>query len=522
MHMTRTDSLIRLVGNLTKQERKDLAVWFNRQPPSDYRTLYMLLMKNSVMDSAELKRLFLSEASGDSYNSAVAYLFDLLLRRLAEFRRESDSYYMLFNKLLQARVLFDKSMYGECYSLIEEVKQTSRYYNNHFTLMLAQRMEIEYRLMSDFCDLEEKQILDNHSQINRTVQIISKFNEQTSLYELIRYRMLRYGHVRTETDARMLDDLVSSELQIISSAKTKDDFEMQKNHKLFQAYYFIMCGHYNSAVRAFKELHQLFEDNRHLWYNPPVYYLSTVAGMLESLRAVRDYNGIEFFIGKLRRLKSKSVRFMISVKFVIFVNTLYPLIDRGDFVEAQRIVDEDKDGVVRHSEALTLNERAELLLCTTLIRMCNGRLKEARHRLRTQMGIVQAIDNTMLANTLRIVNTMIYFELGDSEFVASQCRSIMRELNRRRGKEKHGIEILLLKFMTNYSIPSTIREREMLWEKQKAVMRNLALDRSGSQILMYFDFTMWIKAKILARPIADVIAEEARCREQREVMMPFR
>ncbi len=412
--MTKSDSLIQLVSNLTKQERKELSVWFNRQPDSDYHKLYTILDKHRVADSAELKTRFLNRASGDSFNSAVSYLFDLLLRRLAEMRRDADSYHMLLNKLLHARVLFEKSLHAECYDLLEETKRLSRHYNNHFTLMLAQRMEIEFRLMSDFRDLTEKQILDNHSQINRTINFIAKFNEQTSLYELIRYRMLRYGYVRTDADAKFLDDLVSSELHVISSMRTRNDFEIQKNHKLFQAYYFIMCGHYTSAVRAFKELHELFEENRHLWNNPPVYYLSTVAGMLESLRTIRDYDGMDFFIDKLRLLKSKSTRFLLSVRHVIFINTLYPMIDRGDFATAQKFIDDDTDEVVRHADLLPVNAQAEIALYSALTLMCNGRLKEARHKLRPQLNSIHRINNRMLSTTIRLVNTIIYFERGDT------------------------------------------------------------------------------------------------------------
>ena len=43
------------------------------------------------------------------------------------------------------------------------------------------------------------------------------------------------------------------------------------------------------------ELNKLFEENIHLWNDPPVYYLMTVEGMLESLRIMHNYEGNGLF-----------------------------------------------------------------------------------------------------------------------------------------------------------------------------------------------------------------------------------
>lgn len=504
LNMQNTDTLIQLVGSLTRQEKKELSSWFKKLPDSDFALLYKLLLNNDISDSQTLKNRFLEKASGKSYNSAATYLLDHLLRKLADMRRESDSYYMLLGKLTQARVLFEKALYPECYKMLEDIKRESAHYNNHFTMLLAQRMEIEYHLLSDPVEYDERRIIDSHSQIGRTVRFIAKFNEQTSLYELIRYRMMHFGYARSEEDVRMLDDLVTNELQIISAARTKDDFEIQKNHKLFQAYYFIMCGHTHSALSSFKELHQLFEENRHLWHNPPFYYLATVRGMLESLRIIHDYAGVDYFLEKLRRLESKSGRFMLTVRQVITVNRLYSKIDSGDYYGALSLIEKDPENIIRQADMLSANEQAELANYVAIVYLCVGRLREARHVLRPCLHSHVRMSDPSLYISIRLLNTMIYFQMEDSEFVSSQHRSIVRELSSCSGRRnQYKVELFLLRFMDRFARPESLSEREALWSKAQETLSRIALDRYENQRMRCFDYALWVKAMIFGQTVAE-------------------
>lgn len=62
---------------------------------------------------------FLAAKPTSSFNTVVIYLFDLLIDILTRLRTEQDSYYLLFNELLHARVLYEKSMYQECFQVLK-------------------------------------------------------------------------------------------------------------------------------------------------------------------------------------------------------------------------------------------------------------------------------------------------------------------------------------------------------------------------------------------------------------------
>ena len=84
-----------------------------------------------------------------------------------------------------------------------------------------------------------------------------------------------------------MNDLMVNELYIAASSDAEGNFELTRNHKLFQANYLMGAGDYRAALNSYKELNSLFEQNQQFWSNPPftIYlYLkeySVVCGRLE-------------------------------------------------------------------------------------------------------------------------------------------------------------------------------------------------------------------------------------------------
>ena len=96
-----------------------------------------------------------------------------------------------------------------------------------------------------------------------------------------------------------MNDLMVNELYIAAASDSEGNFELTRNHKLFQANYLMGAGDYRAALNSYKELDSLFEQNQQFWSNPPIYYLSVLEGVLGSLRSVSNYNEIPYFLDNL-------------------------------------------------------------------------------------------------------------------------------------------------------------------------------------------------------------------------------
>ena len=503
--MLKSESLIHLINNLTKQEKKEFSLYISNKPEKDYIFLFRLIDDKKISDPEELKMSFLAAKPASSFNTVVIYLFDLLIDILTRLRTEQDSYYLLFNELLHARVLYEKSMYQECFQVLKKVKEKAVYYENHFALLVAQRLELNYLLTLDFEDMDEQKLLNKQYKMNNTLKSIRQLNEQSSLYELLKYRMINKGASRSLEETQKLDDLVTSEISIVASAGV-ENFEIKKNHQLFQANYFITVGDYKAAFNSFVELNKLFEENSHLWNNPPVYYLMTVEGMLESLRIMHNYEGMNYFIEKLTKLSSPSSSFQLNVTYVIFIYRLFSFIDAGDFDKAGMWIAEHQAWLIDKMLLLKEQQQAEMSLYIALIHLGNGEYRKARKRLSATIGRGH-LYSLPLFRTIRIVNVMIHYELGDVDYIQSEIRSIKREMSKNKGYNLK-VESFLLKFL-NYSFADTNRKkRAEIWESMAEEVHALYADKYETQILRKFDFVAWVEAKIFEVPLSDILKRE--------------
>ena len=500
--MSKSESLIQLISSLNKQEKKEFSLYISNKPEKDYIFLFKLIDDKKIANPDVLKQYFLKARPTSSFSTVVSYLFDLLIEILTKLRTEQDSYYLLLNELLHARVLYEKSMYSECFQLLKKIKEKAVYYENHFALLVAQRLELNYLLTLDFEEVNERKLLNKQYKMKNTLKSIRQLNEQSELYELLKYRMINQGASRSLEETQKLDDLVTSEISIVASAGV-ENFEIKKNHQLFQANYFIMVGDYKAAFNSFVELNKLFEENTHLWNNPPVYYLMIVEGMLESLRIMHNYEGMNYFIEKLEKLSSPSSSFQLNVTYVVFMYRLFSFIDIGEFEKAREWITKHQICLIDKMQLLKEQQQAEMALYIALVHLGNGEHREARKRLRVTIGR-RHLYSVPLFRTIRIVSMMIHYELEDSDYIQSEVRSIKREMSKNK-EHNLKVESFLLKFLNYSLVNADKKKRAEIWKSIEDKIQALYNDKYESQILRKFDFIAWIEAKIFEVSLGSIL-----------------
>ena len=470
----------------------------------DYLALYEIIAGNKNKNIDSIKAEFLKERKGASYDTSVKYLYKIILKTILDLRKEQDSYFSLLNGIMKAKILFEKSLLEECFALLNRIIEESERLENHYTLMLASRLEIEYLLTLNFASIDEKSLLNKHFRINKTLRAIMKVNEQSSIYDLLKYRLISKGNVRSAEQKVELNDLVVSEISIISSSNL-ESFEINKLHQLFQANYLISVGDYKSAFRSFSELNRLFENNKHLWNNPPIYYLQTVEGVLDSLRGIRNYEGMKYFVEQLDKLESQSINFKENVNSLIFLYDLFPSLDRGDFAASMAHLNGNMKTLFNKLQLLSLNRQAELFLYASLVYFTNRKYKEA-HRYINRIILLQGKELYYLPlyRTIRLANLMILYELKDFDLIKYETRSFKREI--KTAEKGYNIEKTMLRFLNNRNIIYKKGKRDAIWEEISAELEANINDVFEHQVLKIFDFTAWMESKITKIPLAKIMA----------------
>ncbi len=501
--MGKPEALLFLVNSMSKPEKKAFSIASSGAASDpDYLKMYWIIVKDRGINSESLRRLFSESVPGASYDTTVNYLYKKLLDVMLELREEQDGYYSLYNKILKARILFEKSLFKECFSLLQKVMEKARALENYNALLMASRLELEYLLFLNLPDIDEKTLLNKQFAINETLRVIQKVNQQSSLYELLKHRVTYKGSVRSEKQKSELNDLVVSEMSIVASSNL-ENFEIKKLHQLFQANYLISVGDHKSALRAYYELNSLFENNKHLLANPPVYYLLTLEGVLESLRAIRNYEGMNYFVEQLKKLDSPSVNFKANVTCLCFLYELFPMLDKGNFAACEAVIEQYRENLFAKVNLLSLPRQAEFYLYTSLVYIGLKKNHKARETLNQIIFIGKSYYNLPLYRTIRLVNLMLLYEMRDSNMIKSETRSIRRDMN--EIEKGYRIERIMLNFVNKQNLPAYRQKREELWSRMNPEVEDLHNDIFELQVIKIFDFTAWMESKILKIPLAETL-----------------
>lgn len=503
--MSKLSSLISLIQSLTKSERKKVSSFLNMDKnTADYAILYKVIDEKSTDNQQQIKTEFFKLRPNAAFNTAINYLFDNLLLILNQLRISQDSYYALFNLLMNARVLYEKSLYHECFLLLTKIQNEAVKYENFTILLIAQKMELDYLLSLDFPDTTEKELLNKQYKINETLKKIRKINEHASLYELLKHRILHKGPVRSNKQKQEMNDLVVSEMSIVSSSGF-ENFEIQKNHKLFQSNYLINVGDYKSALNSYYELNNIFEQNMHLLSNPPMYYLNTIEGVLESLRTIRNYEGMTYFINQLNKLETTSVHFKFQIDCVIFLYSLLPLIDSGRFAEAIKMIDKYKESIIDKTNLLSTEKQIQILLYTAIVYLGTGETHKARKIITRITQSERKVFSLPLFRTIRLVNLMVLYEQKEFDYMDFEIRSVKREIQ--NNEKSYQLEQIILKFLSKTPEELTEQKRLLLWQKLKPQIDELQNNKFEMQLLHVFNFIAWIESKVFKVPLHKVLKE---------------
>jgi hypothetical protein len=502
--MTKSESLIYLINSLTKAEKKSISITMINST-SNFKKLYYIIhtKKNNTTDSVRLE--YDTICKGTSFETSVIYLHKYLLNSILDLKKYQDSNFFLFDNISKARILFEKSLYNECFKLLKKTKNIALKHQNHYAFLISSRLELDYILSLNYPEIDENTLLKKQFKLNESLLIIQKTNQLSALLELLKHRIIYIGNTRTELQKNKLNDLVMSEMSIINSFN-KENVEIDKLHQLFQANYLIDVGDFKSAQRSFYELNTLMEKNKHLWSEPPIYYLFTLEGVLDTLRGLRNYEGMAYFVEKLKKLQGSHQYFNLRIQCNIFIYELCPLLDNGDFISSYEKIKLSSKDLLKNEQLLSLSQNAELKLHISLIHFGLGDFVKAQKILNKIIFASKDFTQLPLYRTIRLVNLMILYEMKDFEFIKYESRTLNREIQ--MAKKSYNIEREVIKFVNKSNLPYLNSKRLKLWAEKEEKFKLISEDIYEQQTLKYFNFLIWIESKIKRVKLAQLLSDK--------------
>ena len=134
------------------------------------------------------------------------------MRVLVDIKQYQDQEYGLYNKVLKAKLLLERNLNSDSFSLIQQLHSAAEGLGNYYLSLIVRRMELDHILLEEFDGFTEKDLIQKENQINDTLKIVRQINEQAYLYELLRYRIQKHQYVGSSLKLQAFNDLIISEI----------------------------------------------------------------------------------------------------------------------------------------------------------------------------------------------------------------------------------------------------------------------------------------------------------------------
>ena len=161
--MKRVDSVISLIYSLSKSEKKHFSLQVIKdKEEKDYLVIYDIIIKSKQPNGNTVKEEFYRRKPNGSFEVSIQYLYEKLTDTLLTLRKKKDIYYDLLNNLCKARMLYERSLFEECFEILSNTIEQAQFYENNEILTIALKLELEYLLRLNFPNMTEQELFHKH------------------------------------------------------------------------------------------------------------------------------------------------------------------------------------------------------------------------------------------------------------------------------------------------------------------------------------------------------------------------
>lgn len=489
------DTLIKLVKSLSGAEKRQFKMYCSRQSGDKY---YLILFEliDAHSESALIRQKYNKKCPPASITHSARYLQRVIMDSLIQGKIEKDNFFLLLQEFMRARILRERALTEESDKQLINIRKTATKKQQHHIEYIACREQLDHITNSNFSGVSDSKLIEEQMHGKQILKTINHIHDHHSLFELLKYRLIYSGRIVAKDERKRLNDLMLSEMTLVMNKSTKS-FASQKLHLLFQSYFFIDIGDYQSAVKVFHSLNKLFADNLNLLDNPPLDYLDALNGILQSLHMLGRYNDMHFYMEKLAALDQVMYPeyFRYLLRKTVSVYELIMLIGNQQYAAATEFVMAMDGSVLDLYDRVSEERQWELYFYCARAYAGVGNWKRSHLYISEVMKKYRAQNHWLICKAARLLNIIVYYERGDTDYLEYEVRSYKRFFKKNYKLLKS--EELLLKYIS--ILPDARRKRlpEKDLVKMKAEMADIEKDPYERQLLKHLDVLGWVSARII-------------------------
>ncbi|MBO9619263.1 MAG: hypothetical protein J7539_09535 [Niabella sp.] len=490
-------TVLRLVQSLSPSEKRQFKMATKKQQQSKaYVSLFDLIDRSDATDWKQLKTAFKKRYPHSSIESCADYLFQSITEVLIQNKIKQDPSFKLMYGLMKVDLFRQRNLGEQAITEISNLLPAADDIQKFALKYILKREQLNIFSETNFEGISEKTLITEQQAARELLKDLRNAQEHHSLYEILKLRLTHATPANAATKKMILDDLVLSELAIVNN-KTKHHLESQQLHLLFQSFYFTRIGDYQSALKTFYILNNLFEKHLLRLSHPPMDYYATLDGILDSLRMIGSYPEMPYFIEKLHLLDRPAYpdyfRYLVKKTALLYELNFYVV--QRDWKAAVHKINATPQSSYKDFPMVHDKKQAELLFYTALCYFYTKNFKKAI-RFLNEVLLKKTINYSLpYYRVCRLFNIVLHYELKDLEYLDYEIRSYKRYFS---GKnvllpvEKYLFKIVALRPFLNPKY-----KNQQLWQQLEPLRAAISKTAAEADLLNYFDFMDWAAGKFL-------------------------
>ena len=480
---------------MSKEEKRKFKLSTKKQIGNKvYLDLFDIIDQNSSINVNLLKEKFKKLHKTASLDNTSRYLLKVLTDCLIQTKIKEDNSFHVNYGLLRVKLLQARSLQEEAYKELKKLKFIAIESQNHFMQYIISREELNYISDVNFPGMTEKDLIERQVQARDLLKDVRNTQEHYSLYELLKFRLVYSGKTLSEESKKQLNDLILNEMGL-ATGRINKNFESQKLHLLFQSFFFTDIGDYKSALKTFHVLNKLFEQNIAIWNFPPLDYLSSLDGILDSLRAIGGHEEMDFYLKKMEQLDMVAYPefFRFLVRKTTMIYQLIILISNKKFGMAVELIDNSEPNLLGSYSMVDEEKQNELLFYIGLSYFGAGNFKKAQKYI-SEIVLIRKINyQSLVYKAARLLSILIHYESNNVEYLDYEIRSYKRATQSKMKLLK--TEVVIFKTVKLHPDKNIARKNEILWKKLLPAIKIIEKNKYEVQLGKYFNFVGWVKNK---------------------------
>ncbi|WP_026464585.1 hypothetical protein [Adhaeribacter aquaticus] len=501
-----TDAVFQLIKTLTRSEKRHFRLYNSHHGAKEelkFLQLFDVLENQEKYNEQEILNK-IPVIKKVQLANIKANLYKHLLSSLRQYHANQNVDIQLHEQLDQARVLYNKGLYGQSLKLYEKIKIAAR--NAELPHIALAAIHYEKLIESQYItrSIEGKAEALSLESMHLATHL-SKVHELSNLSLRLYGHYIKMGHAKNQEDFDFIRNFFETNLPSLD-IKEASFFEKLYYYQIHVWYYYITQD-FKACYRFAQKWVDLFEGNSDQIYQQPMLYIKGLHNLLASLYNLLYYSKFKSVLQKLEAFAADSTRRSTpNIEMLLFLHIYTNKINifflEGTFTEGVKIIPEILAGLKQYQPQLDPHRLLVFYFKIASLYFGSGNFQKCIEYLNKIIDYSHLNLRSDLQGFARILSLIAHYEAGDDEALDYQIKSVYRFLGKMNDQQPMQVEIFRFLRSLNSMAPNQLKDAFVALKNKLIAIAANPFERRP---FLYLDIISWLESKIEHVPVQEIM-----------------